>query len=85
MTSILTSPWEHVQSYEGYEDYDAWLQDSDGLGVLLRLTLIPEEQRAYMSLRVLDENGNDYADHSHSIAVQWDAAVRMSGYRPPST
>lgn len=78
------SPWVHIQSFEEYEDYDAYLPDSDGIGVILRLTLIPYEQRAYMSFRINDINGDDYGE-SRGTNVPWDIAVRMSGWPRTAT
>jgi hypothetical protein len=78
--SRTASPWEHVQSYEEYEDYDAWLDDADSLGVLLRLTLNTRHRSAYLHVRVIDEYGIDYAVGNTSIALPWNIAVRMSGY-----
>lgn len=66
---------------EPYLEYARYIPDAGGYGVVLMLTLVPEEQSAYMRVHIDDVGGHDYG-HGSIPNIPWDVACAMTGYVP---
>lgn len=82
LVSKPTPVWECVSNDSEYADYEHYVDDVNGYGARMRISLCHKDQTAYVTVVIDDTDGERYIEDAVPGHLPWAVALAMTQHTP---